>query len=277
MLERNDSNLTLAEQAALISVSRSSLYYMPRAPSEWEVRVKHSIDAIYTMYPFYGSRRIQHSLGLDDIFIGRDLVRRYMREMGLAAIYPKSNLSKSAPENKLYPYIIRNVTPNYPNHIWGIDITYIRLKSNWMYLVTVLDWYSRYIVSWELSESLEMPFVVSCVSRALSLATPYYFNSDQVSHFTSPKYIDLLLAQGVHISMNGRGRAIDNIFTERLWRTIKYENVYLNDYASPREARNGISSYLKFYNERRIHQSLDYRCPADVYQTERPVDLMISG
>jgi putative transposase len=266
MLERSGSELTLSEQADLLSMSRSSLYYVPRAPSEWEVAVKHRIDTIYTDQPFYGSRRIRNTLLEEGFDIGRDAVRQYMREMGLEAIYPKPNLSKPAPEHLIYPYLLRGVKSAYPNHIWGIDITYIRLLHGWMYLVAILDWYSRYIVSWELSETLEIAFVLACVDRALQGAVPTIFNSDQGSHFTSPQCVDRVLKAGAKVSMDGRGRAMDNIFTERLWRTVKYEHVYLNDYASPREARQGIGRYLRFYCEDRPHQSLGYRRPIEVYR-----------
>ena len=269
MLERAGSELTLSEQADLLSMSRSSLYYVPRAPSDWEVRVKHRIDAIYTELPFYGSRRILHRLQEEGFDIGRDAVRQFMREMGLEAIYPKPDLSKPAPEHTIYPYLLRGVKSAYPNHIWGIDITYIRLVQGWMYLVAILDWYSRYIVSWELSETLEIAFVLSCVDRALSQAVPTIFNSDQGSHFTSPQCVDRVLAAGAKVSMDGRGRAMDNIFTERLWRTIKYEHVYLQEYAAPKEARQGIGGYLHFYCHERPHQSLSYQRPVEVYRKSR--------
>jgi len=269
MLERAGSELTLSEQADLLSMSRSSLYYVPRAPSDWEVRVKHRIDAIYTDQPFYGSRRIRHLLQEEGFDIGRDAVRQFMREMGIEAIYPKPDLSKAAPEHRIYPYLLRGVTSAYPNHIWGIDITYIRLVQGWMYLVAILDWYSRYIVSWELSETLEIAFVLTCVDRALSQAVPTLFNSDQGSHFTSPQCVDRVLAAGAKVSMDGRGRAMDNIFTERLWRTIKYEHVYLHEYAAPKEARQGIGRYLHFYCHERPHQSLSYQRTVQVYRQAR--------
>ena len=269
MLERVSSDLTISDQSELLSVSRSSLYYVPRPPSEWEVRVKHRIDEIYTARPYYGSRRMALTLCEGGLDIGRDAVRKFMREMGIAAIYPAPNLSKPEPENKIYPYLLRGVTSAYPNHIWGIDITYIRLQRSWMYLVAILDWYSRHIVSWELSESLEMDFVLLCIDRALEQAAPSIFNSDQGSHFTSPHCVGRLLKVGAQVSMDGRGRAIDNIFTERLWRTIKYEHVYLNDYSTPREARRGIAEYLRFYCEERPHMSLGYRRPVQVYRGEQ--------
>ena len=266
MLERDGSELTLGEQADLLSVSRSSLYYVPRPPSDWEVRVKHRIDVIYTRSPFLGSRKIRALLREEGFEIGRDAVRQFMSEMGIEAIYPKPNLSKPAPDHKVYPYLLRGVTSAYPNHIWGIDITYIPLQKGWMYLVAIIDWYSRYIISWELSETLEIAFVLTCVDRALSVAVPTIFNSDQGSHFTSPQCVNRVLAAGAEVSMDGRGRALDNIFTERFWRTLKYEHVYLADYAVPREARRGIGDYIRFYCEERPHQSLDYKRPIQVYR-----------
>ena len=195
-----------------------------------EIAIKHRIDVIYTDYPFYGSRRVQATLNHDDqIAISRQRVQRYMREMGIAGICPGPNLSRRDAEHRIYPYLLRGVTAAHSDHIWGIDITYIRLKGGWLYLVAVIDWFSRYVISWELSQTLEQPFVSVAVARALAQATPTIWNSDQGSHFTSPQYTQLLLQAGVQISMDGKGRATDNIFTERLWRTIKYEEVYLKE------------------------------------------------
>jgi len=198
--------------------------------------------------------------------LNRKLVQRHMREMGIAAIVPGPNTSQPAPEHRVFPYLLRHLAAGYSNHIWGIDITYIRLRASWMYLVAVLDWFSRYVVAWELSDTLELPFVLTCTRQALSQATPKIWNSDQGSHFTSPQYLDLLLAQQVQVSMDGRGRCHDNIFTERLWRSVKYEEVYLTEYANPREARQGISRYFGFYNSQRPHQALNYQTPATVYR-----------
>jgi len=188
-----------------------------------------------------------------------------MREMGIAGISPGPNLSKRSLEHKIYPYLLRGLEISRPNQVWGIDITYIRLLGGWMYLVAILDWFSRYVVGWELDQTLEISFVLQVVDRALLQARPVIWNSDQGSHFTSPLYVEKLLAAGVQISMDGKGRARDNIFTERLWRTIKYEEVYLNEYVSPRQARHGIEQYLAFYNHERPHQSLGYQPPAQVY------------
>ena len=256
--------LPLKTQADLLSLNRSGLYYQPVAPSPEEVALKHRIDEIYTAHPFYGSRRIAVVLR-PDFIVNRKAVQGHMREMGLAGIVPGPNLSKRRQEHQVYPYLLRNVRLTRPNQAWGIDITYIRLHAGWMYLVAILDWFSRYVVSWALDDTLEMPFVLTAVDRALAQAVPEIWNSDQGSHFTSPQYIERLKAAQVQISMDGRGRALDNIFTERLWRSVKYEEVYLHDYATPREARHGLARYFEFYDHERPHQALDYRTPAQVY------------
>jgi putative transposase len=267
LVERDSEEISLTTQAKLLSINRTSIYYKPVPPSEEEIAIKHCIDEIYTQRPFYGSRRITVQLRRQNMNVNRKRVQRYMREMGIAGICPGPNLSKRNTAHRIYPYLLRGVTISHPNQVWGIDITYIRLKHGWMYLVAVLDWYSRFIVSWELDQVLEIPFVLSAVKRALGQAKPLIWNSDQGSHFTSPQYIQILQDTGVQISMDGKGRATDNIFTERFWRSIKYEEVYLNDYTSPREARQRIGQYIDFYNNDRPHQSLGYKTPAEVYHS----------
>jgi putative transposase len=264
LIETGHAELTLKEQAELLDLNRSGLYYQPVGPSAAEIAAKHRIDEIYTAHPYYGSRRITVVLN-QEMPISRPTVQRYMREMRIMGISPGPNLSKRNLEHKVYPYLLRGLVIERPNQVWGIDITYIRLSGGWMYLVAVLDWFSRYVLSWELDQTLEMPFVLQAVDCALSQATPLIWNSDQGSHFTSPQYTDRLLAANVQISMDGKGRALDNIRTERLWRTIKYEEVYLKAYASPRQARQELAQYLTFYNHERPHQSLDYLTPAQVY------------
>lgn len=264
MVDWDTAELPLTIQAELLSLNRSGLYYQPVPPSPAELWIKRRIDEIYTACPFYGSRKITVALK-KEIPINRKAVQRHMREMGLSAICPGPNLRKRHAEHAIFPYLLRNLTAARPNHIWGVDITYVRLQGGWLYLVAVLDWYSRYVVSWELDQTLEMPFVLEAVDRALAQATPTIWNSDQGSHFTSPQYIDRLKQAQVHISMDGKGRALDNIFTERLWRTVKYEEVYLHDYAHPKEARQQLAQYFEFYNHRRPHQALDYRTPAQLY------------
>jgi len=265
LIEWERGELPVVQQAALLEVNRSTLYYQPVPPSATEIALKHRIDALYTETPMYGYRRIAAQLRREHWEVNRKTVARYMREMGLVGIHPGPNLSKRAHEAGIYPYLLAHITASYPNHIWGVDITYVRLQHGWMYLVAVLDWYSRYIISWELDQTLQMPFVLEAVDRALAQATPTIWNSDQGSHFTSPLYLNRLGARAIQISMDGRGRALDNIFTERLWRTIKYEEIYLKNYASPREARCELTTYLRWYNQQRLHQSLDYRTPAEVY------------
>jgi putative transposase len=264
-VERDEGELPLSVQAELLSLSRSSLYYQPVLPSAEEVALKHRIDELYTAYPFYGSRRITAQLRRDGLVINRKTVQRHMREMGIAGICPGPNLSRRNQGHQVYPYLLRQVTAAYPNHVWGIDITYIRLQRSWLYLVAVLDWFSRYVVSWQLDDTLEIDFVLLAVDAALAQATPVIWNSDQGSHFTSPQYTQRLLAAEVQISMDGKGRALDNIFTERLWRSVKYEEVYLYDYQLPKQAYAGLATYFDFYNYRRPHQALADLTPAEVY------------
>jgi putative transposase len=264
-IEHGSADLPVTMQAELLSLSRSSVYYQPQPPSAAEVALKHRIDELYTQWPFYGSRKITAQLQQEGVEVNRKAVQRHMREMGIEGISPGPNLSKRTQKEGVYPYLLRHTTSAYPNHIWGIDSTYIRLHAGWMYLVAILDWYSRYVVSWELDQTLELPFVLTAVQRALGQTVPLICNSDQGSHFTSPQYCQLLQAANVKISMDGKGRALDNIFTERLWRTVKYEEVYIHEYTSPREARQALTRYFEFYNHERIHQALDYQIPAEVY------------
>lgn len=260
--------LSLLAQTQLLGLNRTSLYYRPALPTQEELAIKRRIDEIYTAHPFYGVRRITAQLHQEAVVVNHKAVARHMREMGLAGIAPgpkTSRGSKRASDSK-YPYLLRGVIAQEPDHIWGIDITYIRMVDGWLYLVAILDWYSRYIVSWELSCSLQQSFVTQAVLCALNTATPTICNSDQGSHFTSLQYTSLLSQAGVQISMDGRGRYVDNIFTERLWRTIKYEEVYLHEYSSPLKARQSLTKYISFYNHERLHQALNYRTPASLYQ-----------
>jgi len=264
MLEKDHPEIPLKLQAELLGISYSSLFYEPVPPSPRELAIKRRIDEIYTACPFYGSRKIAFLLH-PEFGVSRPTVQAYMREMGISAVVPGPHTSKPAPEHQIYPYLLRHVTAERSNHIWGIDITYIPLAHGWLYLTAVLDWYSRYVISWALSQTLELDFVLSAVDNALLQAKPDIWNSDQGSHFTSPKYLERLRHEEIKISMDGRGRAHDNIFTERLWRTIKYEEVYLHEYASPKEAYHQLADYIRFYNFERPHQALEYLTPAQVY------------
>ncbi len=268
MIDRNSPEMPVVMQCELLSLHRSGVYYAPKPPDARELLIKRQIDEIYTACPFYGVRKITAQLRANGLVVNHKAVARHMREMGLVAIQPSPKTSQGAAAHTVYPYLLRGVEASYPNHIWGVDITYIRLHAGWLYLVAVLDWYSRYVLSWALDQTLELPFVLEAMQAALMRATPTICNSDQGSHFTSDRYLTLLKQANVAISMDGRGRALDNIFTERLWRTVKYEEVYLKDYASPREARTNLGEYFVFYNTRRLHQALDYRTPTDVYFTK---------
>lgn len=265
LVDRNDPDLSVVKQAELLSLNRSGLYYRPVPPSPEEIAIKNRIDEWYTNYPFYGSRRITQLLNQEGVIINRKAVQRHMREMGIQGIHPGPNLSKKRRNESVYPYLLRNLAVTHPNHVWGIDITYIRLKRGWMYLAAVIDWYSRCVISWSLEQTLEIELVTETVKNALEQATPEIMNSDQGSHFTSPHYLNLLKEKAVKISMDGKHRALDNIITERLWRSIKYEEVYLKAYETPKEARKGISNYVHFYNHERPHQSLGYQTPVSVY------------
>lgn len=252
-------------QCALLNLHRSGVYYLARPVDERELLIQRRIDEIYTASPFYGIRKITAQLQADGLLVNHKAVTRHMQAMGLRAIYPAPNVSKRTQQHAAYPYLLRGLKIERPNQVWGVDITYIRLRSGWLYLFAVLDWYSRFVVSWTLDLTLEIGFVLEAMRSALAIATPGICNSDQGSHFTSPLYIALFHNTPVQISMDGKGRALDNIFTERLWRTVKYEEVYLKEYASPREARSGLTAYLDFYNHRRLHQALGYQTPASVY------------
>jgi putative transposase len=275
LIDPNHSGLSIAHQAQLLGVARQSYYYQPVVNEAETARLKlhlDAIDEIYTDYPFYGSRRMQVELEQEyGITIGRKRIRNLMQHLGLEAIYPKPNTSKPAPGHEIYPYLLRGIEAQYPNHIWGTDITYIRTHEGFVYLVAFMDWYSRYVVSWQLADSLENSFVLQALQGALNfmadcgLGIPDICNSDQGSHFTSEAYISLLEQAGVRISMDGRGRCLDNIFTERLWRSVKYENVFIQSYQNIHEAQAGLTDYFQFYNHKRKHQALDYRTPATVY------------
>jgi putative transposase len=266
LIEKNNSDITLGRQSELLGFSRSSLYYQPVIDPN-EILIKEAIDRIYTNYPFLGSRKIRFALqDYDRIFIGRDQVRRLMREMGIEAIYPEpKNLSEPHPQHQKFPYLLTNLNIVRPNQVWGSDITYIKIVGGWAYLIAILDWFSRYVVAWTLAPTLEKEFVFQTYERALKIAVPEYSNSDQGSQYTVKELIDLLLSKKIKISMDGRGRCMDNIFTERLWRTVKYENVYPMKYESFQEAEDGLKRYFDFYNHERRHQALGYRVPAEIY------------
>lgn len=268
MIEKENSDISIARQAELIGISRSSAYYQPTDNLE-DIPIMNAIDEIFTDCPFYGHRRIRRDLRDKSIYIGRKRTRSLMKKMGLEAIYPKKkpNTSKGNDVHKKYPYLLRGLEIKHPNHVWGTDITYIRLKGGFIYLTIIIDWFSRYILSWKLSVTMETGFCIDALSSALAINLPEIHNSDQGVQFTDRSYVGILEEKQISISMDGRGRCMDNIFTERFWRSLKYENIYLNDYTDFADAYRGIEKYIKFYNERRKHQSLDYKTPEQIYLT----------
>lgn len=251
-----------------MGISRSSLYYLPVPVSAQDKKIMDLIDAIYTCFPFYGSRKIKEELNQTYLIpIGRGHTRTLMQTMGIEAIYPKKklNLSSKNNDNKIYPYLLRGLAITGPNQVWGCDITYVRLETGFAYLVAIIDWFSRYVLAWRLSNSLDIGFCLECLNEALSQGQPLIFNTDQGSHFTSPQFAGILESRQIQISMDGRGRCMDNIFTERLWRTVKQENIYLNSYQDVGQARRGLNEYFPLYNNLRRHQALDYRTPAQIH------------
>ncbi len=270
LVDPNHPQLTIARQAELLGLSRRSYYYRPVVNEAEEARLKvhiNAIDEIYTKRPYYGTRRMQYQLERSyDICIGRDRIRHLMAMLGLEAIYPRGpNTSQASPNHAIYPYLLKGLAITSPNQVWGSDITYIRTATGFVYLVAFIDWHSRYVVAWRLSDSLEQSFCLETLDEALTTATPEISNTDQGSHFTSAAFLERLQTKEVRISMDGRGRCMDNIFTERLWRTVKYEDVFLKSYQNLQEAQAGLTEYFQFYNHERPHQSLDYRTPAAVY------------
>lgn len=245
---------------------RSAWYYEPAQESVANLRLMRRIDEQYLKTPFYGTRRMAWRLSQHGVVINRKRVQRLMRLMGLEAIYPKPSTSVRCPEHRVYPYLLRNVAITRPNQVWSTDITYVPLRRGFLYLTAILDWYSRYVLSWRLSNTLDVGFCLEALDEALERGRPEIFNTDQGVQFTSLAFTGRLEKAAVKISMDGRGRALDNVFVERLWRTVKYEELYLKDYDRPPEVEAGLTAYFRFYCHERPHQSLDYRTPAAVYE-----------
>ncbi len=253
-------------QCELLELARSSYYYEPAGESAENLHYMRRIDEQYLRTPFYGSRRMTVHLQQQGYAVNRKRVLRLMRRMGLEGLAPGPNTSRPAPEHRVYPYLLRDLEIARPDQVWATDITYVPMPTGFMYLVAILDWYSRYVLAWELSNTLDTGFCLEALERALSGRRPDIFNSDQGVQFTSAAFTQRLDEARVRISMDGRGRVFDNIFVERLWRTLKYEDIYLKDYQSVAELLRGLADYFEFYNHERPHQALDYRTPAAVYQ-----------
>lgn len=263
--------LPVTRQCEILELSRSSLYYEPVAVGAGDLELMRLIDEIHLKYPFYGSRRIRDELKDRGYDIGRDHVRTLMRRMGLEALYQKPRLSDPHPAHKIYPYLLRGMEITSANQVWATDITYIPMAKGFCYLVAIMDWASRRVLSWRLSNTLDTSFCLEAFEEAIrKFGRPDIFNTDQGSQFTSDAFTGMLLSQGIRISMDGKGRWRDNVFVERLWRSLKYEEVYLKAYGSMAEARREIGAYFEFYNHRRRHQSLDRRTPDEVYWTTLP-------
>ncbi len=268
LVDRTDDELSIVAQCRLLRVARSTLYWRRSAVSEDDLRLMRRIDELYLATPFYGSRRMVAVLCRDGWTVNRKRVRRLMRLMRIEAIYQKPNTSRRHPEHQVYPYLLRGLVIDRPNQVWCADITYIPLAKGFVYLVAVMDWFSRRVLAWRLSSGLETGFCVEALQEAIDrYGSPEIFNTDQGVQFTSTDFIATLATSGVRISMDGKGRYLDNIFIERLWRSLKYEEVYIKAYTSVPTARASIGLWLIFYNDVRPHQALGYRTPREVFQT----------
>lgn len=268
-IEPDHPGISIARQCELLGFSRAAYYYQPVVVGDDDLACMRYLDEVFTKRPFFGSRRLRDELQSRGFDIGRDHVRQLMRLMGLEAIYPKQRLSLQDKGNRVYPYLLRGMDIVRPDQVWATDIRYIRLRHGFAYLVAVMDWFSRYVLSWGVSLSMEGGFCVSALKAALAISKPEIFNSDQGSQFTSGAFTQELLDRDIRISMDGKGRAFDNIMIERLWRTVKYEEVFLKDYANIFAARDSLGEYLTFYNEERRHSGLGGRTPAAMYWSGR--------
>ena len=267
--------LSLSHQCRLLSISRSSFYYAPKGESAENLSLMRRIDELFLKYPFYGSRQMARQLRREDICVGRHRVRRLMRLMGLEAIYQAPRTSTPHPAHRIYPYLLRDVTVVRPDHVWCADITYIPVRRGFLYLIAIMDWATRHVLSWRLSNTMDAGFCIEALNDALArYGRPEIFNTDQGSQFTSIDFTGVLKDCGVAISMDGRGRCMDNIFIERLWRSLKYEAVYLHELTDGFVAERVIGTWIDFYNNERPHSALDDITPAEAYSRRRPVDMM---
>jgi putative transposase len=269
LVEADHPELSVRRQCELLGLGRSSLYYEPAAEPAESLRLMRLIDEEYTAHPFLGSRRLTAWLVEQGEAVNRKRVQRLMRLMGLEAIYPKPKLSAARAGHRVYPYLLRDVRILRPDQVWSTDITYVPLASGFMYLAAVMDWFSRYVLAWRLSNTLDGSFCLEMLDEALSRGRPEVFNTDQGVQFTAAAWAGRLASAGVAVSMDGRGRCLDNVFVERLWRTVKYEDIYLRGYEAVPQLRQGLGRYFPYYNEERLHQALGYRTPAAVYQQGR--------
>jgi len=275
MIAPDRPGLSLSHQCRLLSIGRSSFYYAPKGESAENLTLMRRIDELYLKYPFYGSRQMMRQLRREGAWVGRDRVRRLMRLMGLQAIYQAPRTSAPHPGHRIYPYLLRDMTIMRPDHVWCADITYIPVRRGFLYLIAIMDWATRHVLAWRLSNTMDAGFCVEALHEALvRYGKPEIFNTDQGSQFTSVDFTGVLKDRGVAISMDGRGRCMDNIFIERLWRSLKYEAVYLHDLTDGFVAERVIGGWIDFYNSERPHSALDDMTPAEAYCARRPVDMM---
>ncbi len=265
LLEWNCRELSLSTQCELLSISKGALYYKPVTMDQLSMAVMSFIDHQHIQTPFFGSRKMVVELRKRGYIVNRKRVQRLMKKMGISVIYPKRSLSQRNKAHKIYPYLLKDVKIDAPNFVWSTDITYIQLREGFLYLVAIIDWYSRYVLSWRLSNTLDVSFCLEALEEALDKGIPVIFNSDQGSQFTSKDFTQILLDKGIKISMDGRGRVFDNIFIERLWRSVKYEDIYLRGYETCKETIDGLSRYFPFYNNLRPHQALGYKVPYEIH------------
>lgn len=265
MIDRDDT-LPVTTQCRLLQVAHSSVYYQPVPVPRADLDLMRAIDEIHLQRPFLGSRRIVDALADDGITVNRKRVQRLMRVMGITALYPKPRTTIAAPGHRKYPYLLRGLIIGAPNQVWSTDITYLPMAHGFLYLIAVMDWYSRKVLSWAVSNTMDVGFCVGALTEAIELyGCPEIFNTDQGSQFTCEEFTSVLIEHGITISMDGRGRWADNVFVERLWRSVKYEEVYLHAYENGQQARAGLDAYFRFYNSVRRHQSLQKRTPDEVY------------
>ena len=267
MVEPGNASVSVARQCELLGLNRSTLYYRERPPTGEDIELMRRLDGQYTETPFYGYRRMTVWLRSAGYAVNHKRVSRLMKVLGLEAIYPKPNLSRPNKEHLIYPYLLRGVEITQSDKVWATDITYIRMGGGFIYLLVIIDWHSRYVIDFEVSNTLESSAFVRCLKRAIQTGKPEIFNSDQGSQFSSIEWIKVLVAGGIQISMDGKGRCFDNIFVERLWRTVKQEEVYLNEYQDVWQADDCLRKYFEFFNHRRPHQSLGYKTPAEIYRS----------
>jgi putative transposase len=269
LVDPDHPELSVRRQCELLGLSRSSLYYEPVPEAPDNLRLMRLIDEEYTAHPFYGSRKMTRWLVQQGQAVNRKRVQRLMRLMGLEAIYPKPRLSAAGRRHRIYPYLLRDVSIERADQVWSTDITYVPLARGFMYLAAIIDWYSRYVLAWRLSNTLDGSFCLDMLEEALSRGKPEVFNTDQGAQFTAQAWTSRLETAGVAVSMDGRGRCLDNVFVERLWRSVKHEDIYIHRYEAVPQLQQGLGRYFPFYNEERFHQSLDYRTPASVYREGR--------